>query len=336
MAQKQKEEDKTEVKEDDGPSVSFLDPYTIAWMNKRRPGKIGSQAALVTPSKALQLKSIFQGLDFDGSGEISLEEMQEAIKYVGETDASMNVDKINAFFVAMDTDGNGSIDYGEFLAAMSVDSGDVGSAEQSQKMQLAFFNFANKHRRQKLLDSLQDKSVPTPVRYKEFFKLFEFTSLQERNPGSIEEELLRAKQDAKKEKKEMGLEHWRRRRAEFARSRKAQLAFNIDRQVQDHGKWSFNSLIVANEIPNGPTFSKGAHKQLTKRLSNYRLNSAATYTPSLESVRSTDKMRQESMLLGQSLKRDQIIKQSLPPISMRMVASRSLSRKSKNRDRHAN
>jgi hypothetical protein len=70
--------------------MSYLDPNTIAWMNKRRPGAgAGGRAqALITPSRALQLRQIFKGLDFDGSGEISLEEMSDALVYVGEEDAT--------------------------------------------------------------------------------------------------------------------------------------------------------------------------------------------------------------------------------------------------------
>jgi len=63
-------------------SVSFLDPYSIQWMNRHRPlgGVTNGGASLMahlTPAQALNYREIFNNLDFDGSGGISLEEMEE-------------------------------------------------------------------------------------------------------------------------------------------------------------------------------------------------------------------------------------------------------------------
>lgn len=51
-------------------TVSFLKPDAIAWMNKRKPNTIVDKSyhSTVTPSKALQLLSMFRGLDIDNSG----------------------------------------------------------------------------------------------------------------------------------------------------------------------------------------------------------------------------------------------------------------------------
>ena len=66
-------------------SVSFLSSDAISWMNKHRPRAMNglAQQSHLTPAQALHYRSIFKGLDFDGSGGISLEEMEEAISYVG-------------------------------------------------------------------------------------------------------------------------------------------------------------------------------------------------------------------------------------------------------------
>jgi len=313
-----------ELEEGEEPmKMSFLDPNTIAWMNKRRPGAAsGRSKALITPSRALQLRTIFRGLDFDGSGEISLEEMQEALRYVGETDPSMDVDKIMRFFVDMDTDGNGSIDYDEFLAGMSADTGTV-SAEQSAKMQEAFFNFANNHQRQQLIDQINNTQMEDCDRYQGFMKLFEFQSLVEQAPGSKEEELERAKKQAEQDKKEMGVEHWLRRRAEFTRSRRAQLAMEIDKQ--HHNKNSrFNRMIRNSDMGNVDydSFSRAAHKKLRNRMSNYRLNSACTYAPPLSSIRSMPLLRLESMVISQNMMQSQVKRGGLPPVSVRAQASK--------------
>jgi hypothetical protein len=65
--------------------TSYLTPDALRWMNKRR-ANAGSSVAHITPSRALQLRAIFRGLDFDGSGEISLDELKEAVQYVADAD----------------------------------------------------------------------------------------------------------------------------------------------------------------------------------------------------------------------------------------------------------
>ena len=98
------------IAEEEVTAVSFLDPRTIAWLNKRRP-KASHSTPLVTPTRARQLKTIFDGLDFDRSGGVSLEEMTEAIDYVAAADPTFqNAEGIKAYFKSMDVDGNGIID----------------------------------------------------------------------------------------------------------------------------------------------------------------------------------------------------------------------------------
>lgn len=67
-------------------SISFLSPDAIRWMNKRKPSASHSTTAHVTPSRALELRQIFKGLDFDNSGSIDIEELQEAVEYIASTD----------------------------------------------------------------------------------------------------------------------------------------------------------------------------------------------------------------------------------------------------------
>lgn len=145
--------------------VSFLTPEAFGWMNKRRPNAKSSAAKEhIPPSKALMLKQIFRGLDFDGSGEISLDELKEAISYVagnhleGEKPIFDDVEKITKFFEAMDTDGSGAVDFNEFLVAMTSQGKDSASTDMN-RMQHAFKDFAKKHRRQKLIDRLEDKTL---------------------------------------------------------------------------------------------------------------------------------------------------------------------------------
>lgn len=317
-----------EEEEDKPPPVSFLPPETIKWMAKRRPGHLagGRAQALVTPSRALQLKQIFRGLDFDGSGEISLEEMQDAIRYVAESDPSMNATKINNFFASMDTDGNGSIDFGEFLIAMSVDNGDTSSAEQSDKMQEAFFSFATNHRRQQLIERIDSKAIPVLERYHDFYKLFEFSTMPQKQNSNIADELQRAKQDAKAEKLEMGIEHWRARRKEFELSRRAHLFFEWSRKAENKDG-SFNRLIKNSEILNPKDFSRRGHNILKDRMSKYSLNNDHTYMPPLKSMGRSPGLAVESMIMTQNLRKSQEVMAALPPVSMRAVAARSAAKR---------
>ena len=177
----------------------------------------------LTPSKAIQLREIFRGLDFDNSGGISIVEIEEAIQYVAKAGAGLkNAKQISSFFKTMDSDGNGTIDFGEFLLAMSLDQ---GNSDQSKVMKKAFQDFATMHRRQTILESIQDKSGPDARRYKEFTKLFAQV------PAPREETFMRAEDmykymtnEAKEEKKLIGPKHRKLRLLEIKRAKTALLA----------------------------------------------------------------------------------------------------------------
>ena len=67
---------------------SYLSADAIRWMNKRRPGAGTSSTMHILPSRALQLRQIFKGLDFDNSGSIDIEELKEAVNFVARKDKS--------------------------------------------------------------------------------------------------------------------------------------------------------------------------------------------------------------------------------------------------------
>ena len=318
---------------DDGPTISFLPFETINWMNKRRPGHMDASKAgsLVAPSRAIQLKAIFRGLDFDSSGEISLEEMEDAIKYVGEIDPSIDAKKINAFFREMDADGNGSIDFGEFLAGMSItksddDADSTSASERSDKMQQAFFMFANNHRRKQLLDYIDNDEIDMVERFKEFSKLFEFQFMTEKVPATLEEELLRAKKDAARDKKAISSHVRVARKMEFERSRKASLYFDMQRKRKfDFSRGSFNNLIRICDVPKNKIddFSYDAHNILNKRMGKYLLNDIQTKIPPLESInpKISKNLRLNSIANTQKLRQLHQKHSTMPPISIRSQAN---------------
>jgi len=61
-----------------------------------------------------KMKASFHELDKDGDGNITLEELEEAVAKIGISDCP----DITAIFQKLDTDGNGLISYTEFLASM--------------------------------------------------------------------------------------------------------------------------------------------------------------------------------------------------------------------------
>ena len=73
------------------------------------------------------------GLDVDGSGSIDLKELREAVSYVAANDTSKDPifkdpQKLIEFFNSMDTDGNGAVDFNEFLTGMTAE-GASGSGD---------------------------------------------------------------------------------------------------------------------------------------------------------------------------------------------------------------
>lgn len=60
------------------------------------------------------LRKVFVEVDADGSGLLSLEELQEALRRVG---AVMSTDDVRSVFDFVDLDSSGQIDYTEFAAA---------------------------------------------------------------------------------------------------------------------------------------------------------------------------------------------------------------------------
>ena len=64
----------------EGNKVSFLKPDAVRWMNARRPNAAHSKKEYISANRIIQLRSIFRGLDFDASGELSLVELKEAVR----------------------------------------------------------------------------------------------------------------------------------------------------------------------------------------------------------------------------------------------------------------
>lgn len=159
-------------------NMTSLSPDTIKWMNSRRPlNQSVAKPQHISPHRAAQLKDIFDGLDFDGGGEIDLQEFKEAIAFVESRSNGPSIfgdpKKVKEIFIEMDADGSGTVDFDEFVTALTSDSkSGTNTGNELSKLQTTFYEFANMHRRQNVLDKIADRKSDDPNRYKEFDRLF--------------------------------------------------------------------------------------------------------------------------------------------------------------------
>ena len=215
-------------------AFSFLSGSQIRWMGKHKPNASGSAKTYIAPTRVLQLRSIFKGLDFDGSGEISLQELKDAISYVAasKTGSGPPLIKdpvgISKLFESMDINGDGVVDFEEFLLGMTAPSGggkDSGAADIAG-LQQAFYDFANQHRRQLIIDKMKDNSVSVVDRYAEFRKLYTIKFIKDDFGGAVttEDLIKQAIKGAAEERGEMANASRFVRLKEISRSRAAAIS----------------------------------------------------------------------------------------------------------------
>ncbi|XP_051150747.1 calcium-dependent protein kinase 20-like [Andrographis paniculata] len=84
-------------------------------MNKLKKIAIRVIAERLSEEEIAGLKEMFKMIDVDGSGHITLEELKTGLERVG---ANLNQSEIVGLMQAADVDNSGTLDYGEFLAAM--------------------------------------------------------------------------------------------------------------------------------------------------------------------------------------------------------------------------
>lgn len=270
-------------------SVSFLEPYTIDWMNRHRPLAKESTGgaklmAHLTPAQALSYREIFNNLDFDGSGGISLEEMEEGINYVAkhEPDCVQDPVQINKFFKSMDADGNGTIDLNEFLLGMTLEN-----SKTDEKMAKAFFNFGKMHRRHTLIELLEDKNIEDCKKFKEFTTLFNVhKEFPTKNPTTVEEQVKQHKIQAAIDKKNLGARLQRLRKLEISRSNSALLNLSLEKTMNEPN--SIVDMLASSNLSEKQfaIASRSSRQLLSKNLSNFKNKKRDAFAPPLSTVRS--------------------------------------------------
>ncbi|KAK9805672.1 hypothetical protein WJX72_011131 [[Myrmecia] bisecta] len=86
----------------------------FAAMNKLKKEALKVIASSMSPEEIAGLRSLFQAMDADRSGTITVEELRESLKKQG---SAVSQEEITSLLSNIDVDANGTIDYEEFLAA---------------------------------------------------------------------------------------------------------------------------------------------------------------------------------------------------------------------------
>eukprot|EP00271_Cylindrocystis_brebissonii_P017024 TRINITY_DN424_c0_g1_i4.p1 TRINITY_DN424_c0_g1~~TRINITY_DN424_c0_g1_i4.p1 ORF type:complete len:505 (+),score=136.56 TRINITY_DN424_c0_g1_i4:202-1716(+) len=103
-------------------------------MNKLKKMALRVIAESMSEEEIAGLKEMFKMMDTDNSGTITLEELKKGLARVGST---LKDQEVKEMMEAADVDGNGAIDYGEFLAATM----HLNRIEQEESLFLAFSHF---------------------------------------------------------------------------------------------------------------------------------------------------------------------------------------------------
>ena len=83
--------------------------------NKLKKAALYMMGQMLNPSEIVDIKELFQKLDKDGNGSITIDEMRKGLKdHLGR---ARNEEELLNIMENADVDGNGEIDYNEFIAA---------------------------------------------------------------------------------------------------------------------------------------------------------------------------------------------------------------------------
>ncbi|CAK0786958.1 Calcium-dependent protein kinase 2 [Coccomyxa viridis] len=103
-------------------------------MNKLKKEALKVMAAGMSPEEIAGLRSLFQSLDVDKSGTVTLDELREGLAKQG---SPITQKEVEALMESIDVDATGSIDYDEFLAATM----NMSQLQMEENMYRAFQHF---------------------------------------------------------------------------------------------------------------------------------------------------------------------------------------------------
>ncbi|XP_053380399.1 uncharacterized protein LOC123564203, partial [Mercenaria mercenaria] len=111
----------------DGNGCIDYEDQTVLILELVPPPPTKTQADKLTAEEIAEFKEAFHLFDKDGSGTISTKELGIVMRSLGETKSDAELEKIIA---QVDVDGNGEIDFDEYLEMMASRMSYTGSADQ--------------------------------------------------------------------------------------------------------------------------------------------------------------------------------------------------------------
>lgn len=167
--------------------TKVLNFSTIRWLEKHHNHRVVKRAEL-DEGKVRQLREMFDHMDMDGSGDIEVDEVEQAMKFVRALNPQHPFDreKILQTFEYTDSDGSGTLSFDEFLTVMTSD--DVGHTffrlsdeQRADGDEKSFFQFATLYRREMLLNSITGGSKNMQrQRFNMFRELFDLQLLSDK------------------------------------------------------------------------------------------------------------------------------------------------------------
>lgn len=305
-------------------NMTMLPPDAIKWMNKRRPlTQTISKPTHIPPHQASQLREMFAGLDFDGGGEIDLKEFKDAIAYVsqhstvGTSDILGDPKNVTAIFRAMDADGSGTVDFDEFVLAMTADTSAATGSNNLSKLRSTFYDFANVHRRQNMLEVIKDKNASDRLKYQEFERLFkvEYFHAEEINL-SVEEQVAKTTKEVMQEKKKLGRVFKERRHLEITRSRVADCISKAEKKRIINNYKPGTRFEIPDFNLSAGQYSK--RKQLSHKLEDFSIHKE-TFLPHMDMDKAQSRRMHQTKTLN-ALRSSRAIDKSLlltPAVSVR-------------------
>ena len=169
--------------------LSKIGNDSIRWINKRKIN-ITDRVTHGTPrSRIAELKKLFDAFDRHGEGEINIGILQEGVREILSSHPKIkglirDEDYVQRFFFNMDTNGDGSIDFSEFLAVMG---GEIDRNEFSQfidTFEEVLFEYSKNFRRKSVTENLQPK--PLTKRMRTRTSSWIDLSMVNKKPGTID------------------------------------------------------------------------------------------------------------------------------------------------------
>ena len=221
-------------------ALSTLDAHTVRWLNRRKTVK-GPLAAFykyqTTLANALPYKPIFRGLDTADEGDIELADIEDVIKKLskpprpGEERLFDDPKAILNFFREMDTDGGGTVDFGEFAIGMTNCPGGK-EANGVVRLQEAFMKYSSDIQRLAILKRATNPTVSDLDRFNAMKKLFEVavTDNQDIEGVTTEDVTRNAYRRFEKTQQEVREQIRDQRHKDFERARTARVFFDYEKK----------------------------------------------------------------------------------------------------------